>query len=81
MAFLPEETRQVVNTGQGPQAEAYQWMAGDSALRDRNFTTPQLEQRFAMATIYYATNGPSWTKNDLWLSHDDNECNWRTKLH
>lgn len=47
-------------------------------LRSHSFLTFIAEerlQRFALATLYYATNGHNWDDNKKWLS-DENECEW-----
>ena len=34
-------------------------------------------QRFALATLFYATEGEwSWVEKDHWLSYDHHECDW-----
>lgn len=41
-----------------PPSQAYCWMAQDPDLG--NYTKNRLLQRFAMATLYYSTDGPDW---------------------
>ncbi|CAB9496609.1 Leucine Rich Repeat [Seminavis robusta] len=56
------------------QAEAYRWIGQDPNLRQ--IPPWQLAQRFALATIYFSTNGPSWDQPHSWLSYDTTECKW-----
>ena len=58
-----------------PQSLAVQWLSRNVDLG--SFTNAKKIQRFALATFYYSTEGDSWTRNDGWLS-DDDECNWYT---
>jgi hypothetical protein len=55
------------------QNEALTWFAesaGLGTLSDR-----RIIQRYALATLYFSTNGGNWTNNTGWLS-DTNECDW-----
>lgn len=65
--FLPPE---------GPQIRAYNFLSVDPLLR--NYTGARIRQRFALATFYYATNGPFWTYTD-WLNYDQHECTWYSR--
>ena len=67
------------NVGEGslvlsssPQHEAACWMLDN--LNKHKFSA----QRFALAVLYYATKGMSWTTDTVdngWVSHK-HECNW-----
>jgi hypothetical protein len=57
-----------------PQAKALDWLEKDP-LRDRYPGVYRLNQRYALAVLYYSTNGTAWSENDGWLSND-NECSW-----
>ena len=75
MLLLPDfSARAIAEHPTGPQAHAFQWLT----LND-NFASyahnGTLLQRFAMATLYFATDGPSWTNNTGWLS-DTDDCSW-----
>ena len=81
---------------ESPQATAVRWIMEDSYLhqlidesnhqRRRRFLQETVDistrilQRYALATIYFATGGPSWTNRSGWLS-SDHECNWHTAIH
>ncbi|CAB9519175.1 LRR receptor-like serine threonine-protein kinase [Seminavis robusta] len=82
-SLLSDETRQAIlsENGQSPQVQAFQWLAEDENWQ--NYGMPQLQQRFALATIYYATGGPKWFDHvqnsnsyNLWLDYSTHECSW-----
>jgi len=60
-----------------PQNAAATWlMREDEYVVDFNIpNSPKLLQRYALATIYFATEGSSWTKDLKWLTNQD-ECLW-----
>lgn len=63
------------------QYKALYWMAHDDVLRytpDNDHWIKKIIQRYALTTIYYATNGPGWTNAFFFLSSKD-ECNWNHK--
>ncbi|CAB9496283.1 LRR receptor-like serine threonine-protein kinase [Seminavis robusta] len=75
-----------------PQAKALDWILQDPFLNtylpNRNHDSATISsnqyhqrffQRFALATIYHATNGPNWQNNQSWLSYDVHECHWFAK--
>ncbi|CAB9504698.1 Leucine Rich Repeat [Seminavis robusta] len=72
---LPSYTRQaIMDDNQSPQAKAYTWLLDDPYLLD--YTNDRKVQRFALATLFYATNGPYWTASQHWLDYEKNECQW-----
>ena len=64
---------EALNDPTSAQRHAYQWLS-ENALLDE-YSHEQILQRYAMATIYFSTNGDDWFFNDGWLS-DDEECDW-----
>jgi len=42
----------------------------------KNHTTARKIQQFALACLYFATNGEEWEKRNNWLSYDESECAW-----
>ena len=63
--------------GRVPQYLAYQWLVGDPALDA--YTEEQLLQRFALASLYYSTDGPNWFPEDtgaIFLEYETHECSW-----
>jgi hypothetical protein len=56
------------------QANAMRWLQADP-LYNEYLNVYRLNQRYALAVLYYSTNGDSWRNRTGWLS-DENECNW-----
>ena len=74
--FLVEnsfDSGEALNDTLSPQHKAYIWLRKNYFLAE--YSEQQRLQRYAMATLYYATNGDQWLLNDLWLS-DRSECTW-----
>jgi hypothetical protein len=75
--ILPEFSQVAIQDSTSPQSKALNWLANNTELDTyENF---QRLQRFALATLHYATGGENWMVSDLytsnWLSNDD-ECLW-----
>jgi hypothetical protein len=60
-----------------PQSLAVAWMIQDKEVY--SYDGERLATRYALATLYYSTNGDDWVNNELWLS-DENECLWYSKV-
>ncbi|CAB9519176.1 leucine rich repeat [Seminavis robusta] len=82
---LPNHTRQAIlsENEQSPQVQAFQWLSQDENWD--KYGMPQRQQRFALATLYYATGGPKWfdhvlddnnNKPSPWLDYSTHECSW-----
>jgi len=57
-----------------PQFHAYVWLVQDS-IKAEDYTTERLLQRYALATLYVATDGPLWISSRNWLT-DVHGCDW-----
>ena len=59
---------------QGPQARALNWLSLNANVME--YSDERVVQRFALATIFYSTDGPStWTNTSGWVT-DAHECTW-----
>jgi hypothetical protein len=58
-----------------PQGMAFQWLRDDDPLQIDPCTYATVEQRYALATLYYSTSGDTWDTNTGWLSGAA-ECTW-----
>jgi len=60
-----------------PQFEALQWLADTDPANLSVDNTPlfSLQARFIVATLYFATNGVSWTNQCNFLTASD-VCDW-----
>ncbi|CAB9517853.1 Leucine Rich Repeat [Seminavis robusta] len=67
----------IVNDQESPQLRAYTWLNLDPNLA--SYEIWQKEQRFALASFYYAFNGMTWNilqTQKEWLGYETNECEW-----
>jgi hypothetical protein len=72
---LPDYTRHAIEQDpNSPQAKAYRWLVNDPNWE--TYPEWRLLQRFALVTLYYATNGHEWTLSNSWLVYEISECNW-----
>jgi hypothetical protein len=58
-----------------PQYAAMKWL--QSTANEGIYNEPVILQRYALATLYYSTNGIQWTSFSGWLSNEP-ECDWQT---
>jgi hypothetical protein len=71
MRSLPPYSLQLAqNNSSSPQAKALAWTMNHS-----QYPLYRLKQRYALAVLYYSTNGESWVDNSRWLS-DSYEWYW-----
>ena len=71
----PATVDQISNFPSSPQARANAWLVEDPSWQNQ----PPVRKmaRFALATLYFATNGESdWIHKDHWLDYDVHECLW-----
>ncbi|CAB9528611.1 Leucine Rich Repeat [Seminavis robusta] len=58
-----------------PQFRAYQWLLEDSDHLP-TYSDERIMQKFALASLYFATDGNGWEDNTNWLNHSIHECSW-----
>jgi len=58
-----------------PQGMALQWISFDDPAQVNPCTYATVQQRFALATLYFATDGENWSGSEYWLSGEP-ECSW-----
>jgi hypothetical protein len=73
LSSVSSDGGEALSTPSTPQNKALEWLASNSDLG--TYTSETIIQRYALATLYFSTNGDSWYYKALWLSND-NECNW-----
>jgi len=62
LELLPESTVETIALDGTPQRKAYDWLMED--MEGKTYSDMRLVQRFALATLYYATGGETeWTTN------------------
>lgn len=66
----------VITDPSTPQNAAVAWLMREDEFEvDFNANAPKLLQRYAVATVYFATVGSSWTRQCQFLTNQD-ECLW-----
>lgn len=75
--LLPDYSKSSILDEDSPQARAIEWL--DSDPDSGAYTNFQRLQRFALATLYFATNGKEWVNNGGWVEgFRFDECDWYT---
>jgi hypothetical protein len=75
--FLPPYSLEIAKSNSSSaQAQAYAWLKSDAQLNE--YYPYRLQQRYALAVLYFATNGESWKNSTGWLSNT-NECTWHSE--
>lgn len=69
-------TKLALNDPHSPQSMAYRWLQRDMKMQNYSLPEQRVLQRFALATLYYSTEGDRWMHNDNWLNHSVHECLW-----
>jgi len=63
----------ILNDPHTPQSKALEWAKNDMAIYNVEVVS-RVAQRYALATLYYSTNGTGWQTNANW-GHG-HECEW-----
>ncbi|CAB9499041.1 Leucine Rich Repeat [Seminavis robusta] len=73
-ALLELETPSALEDLESPQFRAFEWLLEDPNLPF--YSDARARQKFALASLYYATGGETWLDNTSWLNHSIHECEW-----
>lgn len=77
LSSLPDPTRNMIDAyPSSPQAKAFAWLSRPQHPRYESREMWRFMQRFALATLYYSTEGDLWRKNAGWLNETVSECEW-----
>jgi hypothetical protein len=75
LSALPPYSLELATTNaSSPQAKALTWLRHDPLYNEYE-NVHRLNQRYALALLYFSTKGRSWYNSTGWLTHD-NECEW-----
>jgi hypothetical protein len=75
MNGLPRYSLELASTNaSSPQAKALDWLQKDPQYNEYQHVY-RLNQRYALAVLYYSANGASWFDRAGWLSNAS-ECSW-----
>jgi hypothetical protein len=76
---LPEYSKKLAfGNASSPQAKALAWLHTDPKYNE--YPLYRLNQRYALAVLYYSTSGASWWSKYRWLSNSS-ECTWHQDPH
>jgi Leucine-rich repeat (LRR) protein len=78
MALFPAHTISDLENPDSPQSNAFKWLLADE-VNLPSLSDERIKQRFALATLYFATNGDMWVVNKNWLNYSVDECDWYTQ--
>ena len=59
-----------------PQGMAFDWITNVDNATDPCTDAESTFTRFALATLYYSTNGENWTDSTNWVSSSASQCTW-----
>jgi Leucine-rich repeat (LRR) protein len=77
LAFVSFDGGASLNNASSPQSAAARWLADNKNLG--NYSDERKIQRYALATLYYSTNGDNWDDKQNWTT-DGDECHgWWSK--
>jgi hypothetical protein len=62
---LPTNSQGAILVEDTPEAQAVEWLQDDPVVS--NYAELEVLQRYALATLYYATDGENWGNNNNWL--------------
>ncbi len=62
-----------IQTASSPQNKALNWLANNTNLEA--YPDDKKIQRYALATLFFSTNGAGWNDNGTWMSNED-EYRW-----
>lgn len=76
--LAPLSSDGALQTPGSAQNKALNWLSNDTF--NGYHTNDKLIQRYALATVFYGTNGEYWFNNSLWLDNGDECGRWEQQL-
>ena len=75
ISIFPECSQAAIANNTSPQHQAFQWLTQDPTYQE--YSDERILQRFALATLFYATDGPNWAfASGILSEYDREECLW-----
>jgi len=71
---LPSYALENLANENSPQSQAYKWDLADTGAS--SLATEKRLERYAMASLFYSTQGDSWREKSNWLSTTVSPCDW-----
>jgi hypothetical protein len=75
LSSVSSDEREALSTISTPQSKAFKWMVTNNTNLG-TFSKEIIIQRYALATLFYSTNGDSWSNNALWLDSGEECSGW-----
>lgn len=75
LTFVSFDNGTALTTEGSPQNKAFHWLLNNTNLD--SYSNERKIQRYALATLYYSTNGDFWNHDDNWLTNGY-ECDWHS---
>ena len=63
-----------------PQSMAWHWIELDPISLSSTTSTERVMERYVLAVLYYATNGPAWIRNNFGYLSSADVCQWNNGL-
>jgi hypothetical protein len=73
LSSVSSDGGEALQTPSTSQNRAFNWLAANTDLGI--YTNERIIQRYALATLYFSTNGDRWMNNARWLDNG-HECSW-----
>jgi hypothetical protein len=75
LASLSSDKGEALSTSSTPQSKAFNWLVTNNTNLG-TFSKELIIQRYALATLFFSTNGDSWFNNAFWLDSDEECSKW-----
>lgn len=63
-----------------PHYRALQWLSTDNITLSGDRPTTTILERYVLALLYFGTDGPNWTRQDLNFLTESSVCEWNNKI-
>eukprot|EP00980_Cylindrotheca_fusiformis_P013819 scaffold3579_cov168-Cylindrotheca_fusiformis.AAC.4 len=74
----PADIATVVTNTSLPQHQALRWLNDRDYAADKPIVNDnELQERYALAVLYFSTNGEDWINQGSWLRPELSACSWR----
>ena len=77
LGFVSSDGGDALQTDSTPQNMAFTWLVVNNTNLGV-YTYEKIIQRYALATLYFSTNGDSWEHNKFWMDNGEECGRWQT---
>jgi hypothetical protein len=79
LSSVSSDEGEALSTNSTPQSKAFKWIVTNNTNLG-NFSEEIIIQRYALATLFYSTNGDSWSSSNLWLDNGEECERWQSSV-